>query len=73
MPNIRNISSKQILKFLLKEGFTQHHKKGSHIQLRKNDKFVTVPFHGKKTLKIKTTISILRQAGVDKDYFLDNV
>lgn len=73
MPSIHNISSKQLLDFLLKQGFFIHHQKGSHIQLRKENFFITVPFHGKKTLAVKTTLSILKQGGFSKDFFLKNL
>ncbi len=73
MPSIHNISSKQILKFLKKQGFLISHRKGSHVQLRHEDFFVTVPDHGQKILKVKTVLSILKQSGITKVYFLDNL
>lgn len=73
MPSIHNISSKQMLDFLLKQDFVIHHQKGSHIQLRKAAFFITLPYHGKKVLKVKTTLSILKQAGIEKEFFLQNV
>ena len=72
MPSIHNIASKIILKFLAKEGFEVNHQKGSHVQLRKDNLLVTVPDHGNKILKVKTTLSILKQAQIDKKYFLEN-
>ncbi len=73
MPNIRNISSEQILRFLIKQGFEIHHQKGSHVQLRKEELLhVTVPSHGNRILKIGTVLSVLRQAGIDKSFFLEN-
>ena len=73
MPSLANITAKMILSFLKKEGFEVHHQKGSHIQLRKEGSFITVPFHGNKSLRMGTTLSILKQAGIEKKYFLDNV
>ena len=73
MPSLANITAKMVLSFLKKEGFEVHHQKGSHIQLRKNGNFITVPYHGNKNLRMRTTLSILRQAGIEKQYFLDNV
>ncbi|MDD4151194.1 MAG: type II toxin-antitoxin system HicA family toxin [Candidatus Gracilibacteria bacterium] len=69
-PNIHNIKSKDILKFLLKNGFEISHQKGSHIQLKKGTFKVTIPNHSDKSLNIKTIISILKQAQIDKDNFL---
>lgn len=62
-----------MLQFLKAQGFFIHHQKGSHIQLRKDDFYVTIPYHGSKILKIKTVISILHQSGIDKEYFLKHV
>jgi predicted RNA binding protein YcfA (HicA-like mRNA interferase family) len=73
MPSIKNITAKQLLRFLLKQNFLVHHQKGSHIQLRKDHFFVTIPYHGNKILRIKTTLSVLKQAGFTKEYFLKEV
>lgn len=69
-PNIHNIKSKDILKFLLKNWFEISHQKWSHIQLKKWTFKVTIPNHSDKSLNIKTIISILKQAQIDKDNFL---
>ncbi len=70
MPNIHNISCSYILKFLKKQGFEVSHQKGSHVQLKKDDLFVTVLDHGKKILNVRTLLSILNQAGIDRKQFL---
>ncbi|MCH2188266.1 type II toxin-antitoxin system HicA family toxin [Candidatus Gracilibacteria bacterium] len=69
-PNIHNITSKQVLKYMLAEGFEISHQKGSHVQLKKGSTRITIPDHGNKILNIKTILSILKQAGVDKNDFL---
>lgn len=69
-PNIHNIKAKDILKFLLKNWFEISHQKWSHIQLKKWSFKVTIPNHSDKSLNIKTIISILKQAQIDKDNFL---
>jgi predicted RNA binding protein YcfA (HicA-like mRNA interferase family) len=70
MPNIHNIKSIDILKYLLNNWFEKHHQKWSHVQLRKDDLKVTIPNHWNKILNIKTILSILRQSGMDKNNFL---
>lgn len=62
-----------MLAFLLREDFFVHHQKGSHVQLRKNSFYVTIPSHSQKSLKLGTVLSILRQANIEKEYFLRNV
>lgn len=70
-PNIYNIKSKDILKFLLSSWFEVSHQKWSHIQLKNWTLKVTVPNHSNKTLNIKTIISIFRQSWIDKNLFLN--
>ena len=69
MNAIPSIKPKKILRILLKNGFYIHHQVGSHLVL-KNPKEplarVTVPMHN-KDLKRKTLLSILKQAGLDKN------
>ncbi len=68
MIKIPSTKPKKILQILLKNGFYVHHQVGSHIVL-KNHKDpslrVTIPMYN-KDLKIKTLLSILKQAGLDK-------
>lgn len=69
MSKIPSLKPKKILRILLKRGFYIHHQVGSHLVLKhpKDPQTrVTVPMHN-KDLKRKTLISILRQAGLDKN------
>mgnify|MGYP000927951194 CR=1 FL=1 len=61
MPKIPAITPKQIIKKLKKIGFADIRMKGSHVQLKKGNLLVTVPFHN-GDLKAETLKSILRQA-----------
>lgn len=70
-PNIYNIKSKDILKFLLNNWFEISHQKWSHIQLKKWTLKVTIPNHPNKSLNIKTIISIFKQSWTDKNSFLN--
>jgi len=69
-PNIHNIKSKDILKFMLKNWFEIHNQKGSHIQLKKSNIKITIPNHWNKILNIKTILSIFRQSWINKGEYL---
>jgi len=69
-PNVHNIKSKDILKFMLSNWFTINHQKWSHVQLKKGGLRVTIPNHWNKILNIKTALSIFKQSWIDKDDFL---
>jgi predicted RNA binding protein YcfA (HicA-like mRNA interferase family) len=73
MPNIHNITSKDILKFMLENWFEISNQKGSHIQLKKEKLKITIPNHSNKSLNIKTVISIFRQSSIDKNIYLNNI
>ena len=63
------MSGKELIKILSKHfGFIVERQKGSHIRLRKDHIFVTVPLH--PTLKKGTLHAILKEAGIDRDEFL---
>ncbi len=73
MPSINNITSKQVLDFLLNNDFEINHQKWSHIQLRKGQLRVTIPNHWNKTLNINTITSILKQSWFWKQEFLNKL
>jgi|LSQX01.3.fsa_nt_gb predicted RNA binding protein YcfA (HicA-like mRNA interferase family) len=68
-PHLPKISGKDVKRALLKVGFREVHTRGSHHYLEpaRGGKLVTVPIHGKKTLKPKTLKSILEQAELTVD------
>lgn len=64
-----NLSPKRLIKILEENGFVFKRARGSH-QLYYNsitNKTVIVPVHGNKDLKTGTFLSILKQAGIDKN------
>lgn len=72
MSKIPSVKPKKLLQILKKKGFYIHHQKGSHLVLKSinNENLrVTLPYHT-KDLKIKTLLSILREANLDKDILL---
>ena len=60
--NFRNVDS-----FLRDNGFRVHHTNGSHYYyLGNNQHMVCVPFHGSKTIKLRTLKGIITQSGIDR-------
>jgi predicted RNA binding protein YcfA (HicA-like mRNA interferase family) len=72
MPKLPRITSRKLLKVLLRTGFYIHHQTGSHANLRhamKTHLHVVVPSHG-GDLAPKTLKSILFQAEITAEYFV---
>ncbi len=73
MPKLPRVSSKKLLKALLRAGFREHHQSGSHINLRhpgKQHLHVVVPYHS-RDLAPKTLKSILAQADLTVSEFIE--
>ncbi len=60
------MNAKELEKMLLKDGWFFVRQSGSHRHYKHLQKkgTVTVPFHGKKDLNMKTANTILKQAGI---------
>jgi predicted RNA binding protein YcfA (HicA-like mRNA interferase family) len=72
MPRLPRITSKKLLKALLRAGFYLHHQTGSHANLRHHTKthlHVVVPMHV-RDLAPKTTKSIIVQAEMTVEEFV---
>jgi predicted RNA binding protein YcfA (HicA-like mRNA interferase family) len=66
------LSSKKIIKTLMKHGFVEVSQKGSHVKYKNKNRIVIVP-HPKKEIPRGTLASILRQSGLQKeDFLIDN-
>lgn len=65
MPKLPVLNAKQIIKVLVRLGYSEVRQTGSHKHFKKQGEFniVTVPFHN-KDLKSGTLKSILKQAGL---------
>jgi len=73
MEKLPSLSSKKMVKVLLKASFYIHSQKGSHIHLRHSDKphlKVTVPYHTRFDLPPSVVNSILKQAEISRKEFL---
>jgi predicted RNA binding protein YcfA (HicA-like mRNA interferase family) len=64
------LKPKKVIKALERNGFTIHHTTGSHYILKKGALRVTVAYHN-KDLKPRTLASIVEQAGLTAEEFLD--
>jgi predicted RNA binding protein YcfA (HicA-like mRNA interferase family) len=73
MPSLRNLSGQELVKTLSKAGFKPVRQKGSHLILVKETQQgkigCVVPLH--KELKIGTLKSILKQAKISVDEFIE--
>ena len=67
----RDLSGPEAVKALERLGFSKTRQSGSHARLIKGSCNVTVPMH--RTLAVGTLQSILRQAGVTLDEFLNEL
>jgi predicted RNA binding protein YcfA (HicA-like mRNA interferase family) len=73
MPKIPVLKGIEVLRILLKAGFYVHHQSGSHVRLFhtvRTELRVTIPIHN-KDLPEKTLKSILKQADISENEFLD--
>ena len=59
------LTCKEMLKLLKKHGWKVERQEGSHYQLFKNGKRITVPVHSNKDLKKGLEQRILKDAGLD--------
>lgn len=68
MPKLKVLTAKQIIKLLEKKGFQLDHSTGSHFVFYhpESHRRVTIPVHSGDLPK-GTLLTILRQAGIDKD------
>lgn len=72
MPNYIVFSGKELVKFLAKFGFIEIRIKGSHAILQKviDNSTITIPVPLHKEIKKGTLLSIIRQSGLPKEYFI---
>ncbi len=73
MSKIPALTSKQVVKFLKKEGFVEDHQKGSHLVMisSKTGARTVVPMHSRKTIKKSLLHGIIADAKLTTKEFLD--
>ncbi len=74
MPKVPRIKPKKVIKALKKAGYYVDHQTGSHAILYKSNRanLVTVPMHN-KDLKVGTMSSIIKQAGLTVQEFINHL
>lgn len=68
MSKLPVVKPKEVIAALKRAGFIELRTRGSHVQLKKGNLLVTVPFHN-KDLHQETMKSILRQARLSAEEF----
>lgn len=74
MGRMPKLKPKTVLAALLRAGFYIYHQRGSHVQLRNLRKpraRVTIPFHASFDLPPEVVVSIIRQAEMTRDEFIE--
>lgn len=72
VPKLPVLSGKEVVKVFVKLGYKVDHQTGSHMILRHKDsphRRLTVPNH--KEISKKTLLSIIKQAGLAKEEFIN--
>ena len=71
MGKLRVLSGKQVCRILVRHGFFEVHRRGSHIVMQKrlSDTTITVPVPNHDELRAGTLQSIIRQSGVPRSEF----
>ncbi|MDO8588048.1 MAG: type II toxin-antitoxin system HicA family toxin [Armatimonadota bacterium] len=57
------MTSKELIRLLKQNGWSETHRRGSHIKFSKGGKSVSVPYHN-RDMAIGTVERILKQAGL---------
>jgi len=70
MPELPVVTARQVIKALGALGFVSLRQKGSHLQMKRGNRLATVPLH-RGDIPPGTLKSIIRQAGIDVETFLD--
>jgi len=70
MPKLSPINSKELIKILEKQSFTQVHQKGSHVRMVHADgRKTTVPVHSGEKVGVGLLRKILRDSGISRSDF----
>ena len=73
MPKTPLITATEAIKAFTKAGFNSEHTRGSHHIMRNpNNKLkLSIPIHGSKTLGKGILLSLIQDAGLTKEEFID--
>ncbi len=72
MPKLPSFKPREVVKKLKQLGFINHHQVGSHLTMKHiiTGRRAVVPLH-LKDIKKGTLLSLLREAKIEKDAFID--
>lgn len=72
-PGLPQLNSSEVIRVLQKIGFVEARQSGAHKIFRhpENRRFVLVPMHGGQDIKKGTLHSIIKQAGIARDEFIE--
>ncbi len=75
MGKLKVFSGREVCKLLTENGFVQVRQKGSHMIMQRKtaDSTITVPVPDHKEIRIGTLLSIIRQSGLSKSLFENQV
>lgn len=73
MPKLKIVSGKKLIKFLIRNGFSETRQIGSHVVLKKVKITIVVPLHGGKDLGRGIILSILKDAEIDREIYEKNI
>ena len=73
MPELRNLSGRDVCEILSRHGFVKVRQRGSHIVMQKKEEgtTITVPVPDHDVILIGTLMSIIRQSGLVKSDFIE--
>ncbi len=72
MPSkIPKVSGNEMIKYLIKNGYVVTHRKGSHVTLRNNELFTTIPAKNHK-LGIGLLLKILSNITISREEFIED-
>jgi predicted RNA binding protein YcfA (HicA-like mRNA interferase family) len=69
MPKLPVVSGSEVVRALVRLGFTVTRQRGSHIVMRRGPAGCVVPNH--REVKVGTLVGLLKQAGVSPDEFVE--
>jgi len=72
VPKLPRPTGKELLDFLMRQGFIVMHIRGSHHVLKRGEQQTTVPIHGKRTVKMGTVRGILRDIEMSPREFMQS-
>jgi predicted RNA binding protein YcfA (HicA-like mRNA interferase family) len=71
MPKLPSLTAKKVVRALKRAGFVEDRQKGSHLVLIRDSARTVVPMHSGRTIKESLLRSIVREAQLTVDEFIE--